>query len=105
MPSSRSDLAKDGGDLVKGCSSSRLLIRATVASRVVWASQAVSGRGTVRVRSCPPGVVTGQPDVRGDRVAVFEQRDVGDQQPDEPLAVFHAGSGVVPQGGQVVASY
>ena len=45
--------------------------------------------GGQRVRDGQGAVLAaGQPDVRGDRVTVFEQGDVGDEQPDEPLAVF-----------------
>ena len=57
----------------------------------------VRGRGTV---SCVL-LTTGQADVGTDVLAGFEQRDVGDEQPDQPFAFPHRRGRVVPERGQV----
>src|SRR5207249_4640204 len=43
----------------------------------------------------------GQADVDGDVLAVADQGDVGDEQPDQALALAHRGRRVVPERGQV----
>ena len=90
-------LAEDDRDLVE-----RVLIQQAADQGDGRLGGGVGFPGGQRARDGQGAVLpAGQPDVRGDRVAVFEQGDVGDQQPDEPLTVLHAGGGVAPQGGQV----
>jgi hypothetical protein len=69
--------------------------------------QGAGGSAVLFPRRARPGhgqlvlLTTGQADVGTDVLAGFEQRDVGDEQPDQPFAFPHRGGRVVPERGQV----